>query len=246
MARVNNPKWFKLSFEELERLDMICSICLNVFLNPVQSHNDDEDPCGHVFCKSCISQWLQKNSHCPICCSPLRIEQLLIDGRVKRKISQLSVICHIDASICNSKGELGKAQLWWKKHDKVCKYKNILCPICAIQQTRGKLVQHLSNDCENVFIECKLGCGEAIKRKNIDKHDKECSSGFTSCEYCHDPVLKSNLVHHEKRICPKAKINCKYSLLGCQFFHLREEKKKKNKPYGRENKISSRFSNQFS
>ncbi|XP_053485446.1 E3 ubiquitin-protein ligase TRIM39-like isoform X3 [Ictalurus furcatus] len=40
-----------------------CSICLDVFTDPVTT------PCGHNFCKSCLTQWWEKSQHChcPLC-----------------------------------------------------------------------------------------------------------------------------------------------------------------------------------
>ncbi|KAI4900395.1 hypothetical protein NFI96_017771, partial [Prochilodus magdalenae] len=38
-----------------------CSICLNVFTDPVTT------PCGHVFCKTCLSNYWDNNLHCPLC-----------------------------------------------------------------------------------------------------------------------------------------------------------------------------------
>ena len=41
--------------------DLSCSICTNVFFNPV-THQ-----CGNTFCKACIDQWVQQNPLCPLC-----------------------------------------------------------------------------------------------------------------------------------------------------------------------------------
>uniref|UniRef100_A0AAZ1XQM7 RING-type domain-containing protein n=1 Tax=Oreochromis aureus TaxID=47969 RepID=A0AAZ1XQM7_OREAU len=48
-----------LQFED----QIMCSICLNVFTDPVST------PCGHNFCKNCISQHWKTNRRytCPIC-----------------------------------------------------------------------------------------------------------------------------------------------------------------------------------
>ena len=39
-----------------------CTICLDQMTNPATLK-----PCGHQFCKDCISKWLQKSSACPDC-----------------------------------------------------------------------------------------------------------------------------------------------------------------------------------
>jgi len=40
---------------------LLCSICLNPFLQPKWT------PCKHIFCSDCIELWLKKDSSCPIC-----------------------------------------------------------------------------------------------------------------------------------------------------------------------------------
>ena len=38
-----------------------CTICLDEFQHPIIL------TCKHVFCESCINEWLNKNTTCPIC-----------------------------------------------------------------------------------------------------------------------------------------------------------------------------------
>ncbi|KAK3545963.1 hypothetical protein QTP70_017103 [Hemibagrus guttatus] len=47
----------------LSEEQLLCSICLDVFTDPVTT------PCGHNFCKSCITQCWEKSQHChcPLC-----------------------------------------------------------------------------------------------------------------------------------------------------------------------------------
>lgn len=51
----------------------MCVICIN-HLNQI---NDEivQTSCGHKFCKSCISTWLNKNTNCPICITDLQNSQ---------------------------------------------------------------------------------------------------------------------------------------------------------------------------
>ncbi|XP_060790564.1 zinc-binding protein A33-like [Neoarius graeffei] len=47
----------------LSEEQLLCSICLDVFTDPLTT------PCGHNFCKSCLTQCWEKNQHChcPLC-----------------------------------------------------------------------------------------------------------------------------------------------------------------------------------
>ncbi|XP_015216953.2 E3 ubiquitin-protein ligase rnf168 [Lepisosteus oculatus] len=48
--------------EQLSHADCICSVCLEIFLEPVTL------PCGHTFCKTCFQQTVYKASMCcPLC-----------------------------------------------------------------------------------------------------------------------------------------------------------------------------------
>ena len=42
--------------------EMTCSICLLMMLDPYKI-----EPCGHSYCNECISRWLLKTQHCPLC-----------------------------------------------------------------------------------------------------------------------------------------------------------------------------------
>ncbi|KAF5903697.1 outer dense fiber protein 2 isoform X1, partial [Clarias magur] len=45
----------------LSEEQLLCSICLDVFTDPVTT------PCGHNFCKSCLAQCWEKTYNCPMC-----------------------------------------------------------------------------------------------------------------------------------------------------------------------------------
>jgi hypothetical protein len=75
-----------------------CSICLGVFIDPVQVNKvqveggflifDLKDIAGHVACKECIIKWLRNHNNCPICRRPLKLSDLKPSIV---KINQLSV-----------------------------------------------------------------------------------------------------------------------------------------------------------
>ncbi|KAM9500055.1 E3 ubiquitin-protein ligase TRIM39-like [Clarias gariepinus] len=63
-SRMEEPGSFSRdSSSLLSEEQLLCSICLDVFTDPVTT------PCGHNFCKSCLTQcWeTSQHSHCPLC-----------------------------------------------------------------------------------------------------------------------------------------------------------------------------------
>ncbi|XP_058249988.1 nuclear factor 7, brain-like [Hemibagrus wyckioides] len=62
--RMDTPDSFSRdSSSLLSEEQLLCSICLDVFIDPVTT------PCGHNFCKSCLTQCWEKSQHCqcPLC-----------------------------------------------------------------------------------------------------------------------------------------------------------------------------------
>ncbi|GES78069.1 ATP-dependent protease La domain-containing protein [Rhizophagus clarus] len=51
--------------KELLMTELDCQICYSLFIDPITT------PCGHSFCKPCITRSLDHNSTCPICRQPL-------------------------------------------------------------------------------------------------------------------------------------------------------------------------------
>ena len=40
--------------------ELLCAICKGVFQDPMMA------PCEHVFCSSCINEWLDRQNTCPV------------------------------------------------------------------------------------------------------------------------------------------------------------------------------------
>ncbi|KAK2859935.1 hypothetical protein Q7C36_004101 [Tachysurus vachellii] len=63
-GNMEEPELFSHDSSSLLSKDLLlCSICVDVFTDPVTT------PCGHNFCKSCLTQCWDKNQHCrcPLC-----------------------------------------------------------------------------------------------------------------------------------------------------------------------------------
>ena len=74
---ISESRYLLQTIEKVGNLDNItsssseiCSICLENFDTPVMTH------CGHLFCKSCISRSLTVKNKCPMCKTPLKINEI--------------------------------------------------------------------------------------------------------------------------------------------------------------------------
>ncbi|XP_064595121.1 RING finger protein 151-like isoform X2 [Liolophura sinensis] len=66
---------------------LYCSICQEVFVDPQRA------PCGHSFCKKCITPWLKQSRTCPEDRKPLHHGQLHHDFILENIIGDQMVAC---------------------------------------------------------------------------------------------------------------------------------------------------------
>lgn len=52
---------------------LVCCICTEIFADPVRA------PCGHSFCRACITAWLHRSAVCPEDRHPLQLLQTHTD-----------------------------------------------------------------------------------------------------------------------------------------------------------------------
>ncbi|XP_008288977.1 E3 ubiquitin/ISG15 ligase TRIM25-like [Stegastes partitus] len=102
---------------------LLCSICLDVFTDPVTI------PCGHNFCKSCITQHWTVNVHiqCPMCKEPLsRRPELRVNTFISETAGQFRLSAQHEASSSSSMHHGDKAG-------------EVLCDVCT--ETKLKAVK---------------------------------------------------------------------------------------------------------
>lgn len=69
---------------------LLCQICLGVLNHPSKT------PCEHVFCGTCLLQWLSQSRHptCPTCRQDVELEDIRpVDRILEQIIGDLSVHC---------------------------------------------------------------------------------------------------------------------------------------------------------
>ena len=92
--------------------DLMCAICISPWLDPLQT------PCEHVFCKTCLTESVQRVASCPQCRNPLHLSECQAAMRLLRnKVDALEVYCHYR---CGWTGARSNFVSHMRSHD--CRY----------------------------------------------------------------------------------------------------------------------------
>ncbi|XP_076458411.1 RING finger protein 151-like [Babylonia areolata] len=81
----DSPRYF-LNPESVSK-HLYCSICQDVFSQPQRA------PCGHSFCRKCITLWLKNSRTCPEDRKPVQMSQLHHDFILENIIGDQMVAC---------------------------------------------------------------------------------------------------------------------------------------------------------
>ncbi|XP_058250359.1 E3 ubiquitin-protein ligase TRIM39-like [Hemibagrus wyckioides] len=96
--RMDTPDSFSHdSSSLLSEEQLLCSICLDVFTDPVTT------PCGHNFCKSCLTQCWENSQHCQC---PLCKEKFTKRPKLKINITLREVADHFKKKSASDKPEV--------------------------------------------------------------------------------------------------------------------------------------------
>jgi hypothetical protein len=82
----------------------------------------------------------------------------------------------------------------------------------------GNLTKHLASECDFGMVECKLGCGKQVLRKDEASHQEECDKRKIQCDFCQNQILFCEKKTHLEAICLKSpfmKFTCKFVEFGC-------------------------------
>src|SRR5437870_1594728 len=103
--------------------EFFCSICGDVFLQPVQ-----RPLCEHVFCRECIESWLEKQNTCPQCRKPLNKDDLKdAPLLVRTLLGDLELCCDFESHGCEEIVKLDHL----KDHVKGCPFNPDGSVVCA-------------------------------------------------------------------------------------------------------------------
>jgi hypothetical protein len=136
--------------------------------------------CHHCFCKACAEEWINKTKTCPSCRKEISSNDLSASVPIQRLVDILPVECPNAAKGCDAR-----------------------------RLTRGVIKEHLEKSCGFAEVQCTLGCGQALLRKDMTAHQKdECPLRLQACEKCAEMVKFNGMEEHIKDTCKKTEVHC--------------------------------------
>ena len=94
---------------------LLCRICRKVLNSPRKT------PCGHVFCLSCLSSWIEYYGVCPNRCGDVEFIELTRPFDVEERVFCLLKRCKYFSMGCKTQGRLFDIE---QLHEKVCTYQH--------------------------------------------------------------------------------------------------------------------------
>ena len=130
-----------------------CSVCYNVLKDPVMCRNNE-----HLFCRGCITEHLNTNSHnCPECNEDLTVETLRPSRLVSNILSGLKIKCDYSHRGCEEFIRLEELD----SHVENCGYAPVKCSNeeCEMIVNKREIIHHESTVCEYRKVKCH-NCGK--------------------------------------------------------------------------------------
>jgi hypothetical protein len=205
MKEKNIPSTSILNEDLSERLiEVICVVCNNIPLTPTSCKT-----CHNIFCRECVTSWLQQGKGCPLRCN---YEEVDISGEKRLLLSQLKLKCFNAEKGCqlvvpysdyvkhllfecdiNTYKCIGCTTTGPKRmllmHSNVCEKLEDPCPFCKASYKREQMGAHIKG-CDLKIIECP-SCSKDVLQKDIKAHSDECNVVF-ECHYCKIKFDKNN------------------------------------------------------
>lgn len=139
--------------------NLICSVCREPFIDPVEHKHDD---CGTTVCRRCLREY-----HCPECHLPIQKDQIPSASKVViNMLDQLRVKCPTCGQIIQ-RGDLDR-------HLPLCPSP---CPHGCGENVYPKNRQTHEQECIFAIISCEaadVGCTWKDRRVNYGQHKTEC------------------------------------------------------------------------
>ena len=145
-----------------------CSICYNVLKEPMMCRNNE-----HIFCRECITEHLNVNSHtCPECNEDLTVDTLRRARLATNYLSELKIKCDYSDRGCQEYIRLAEL----KCHVENCGFAPVKCSNeeCEMMVNKRELIHHESSVCEYR----KVKCHNCVKIEQVVETMKEKMEGI--------------------------------------------------------------------
>jgi hypothetical protein len=188
--------------------DYHCTLCKGIYRHPTV------EDCGHVFCKECITKYLETSPNCPISNNPLDKTKIYPIKFIANILDKQSVYCKKRKLQCTWIGKLGELDDHLANE---CQKNIIKCrnPDCKKEIMREEEESHFLV-CEHKKIPCK-DCSMEILLKDQNFHSKVCLKFKIECpQNCGDVIERGKMEFHVKNLCENSVIQCIYHVQGCK------------------------------
>ena len=135
-------------FEKVVDDHLHCSICYNVLKEPMMCRNNE-----HLFCRDCITEHLNTNSHsCPECNEDLTVETLRRARVISNILSGLKIKCDYSHRGCQEYIRLEELD----SHVENCGFAPVQCSNeeCEMIVNKREIIHHESTVCEYRKVKC--------------------------------------------------------------------------------------------
>ncbi|KAH7339563.1 hypothetical protein B0J17DRAFT_655752 [Rhizoctonia solani] len=187
--------------------NLVCCICRQPFADPTTA-----TPCGHTFCRTCITQAIDVSPQCPIDRGTLAHSDLLPAPQlVRNMVDELVIQCPNAPLGCT---HTTQRQLI-SSH--ACTYTPVQCtlPDCthSVFKHHANAHQHPQDPCPHKLAKCQ-SCGLLV---SAPEHPDRCPTRENPCPHCSSPVPHNRLAEHAANECAAVPIPCPLSVYGCAY-----------------------------
>lgn len=203
----NNTMGFPESmFVQDPPTDLTCPICFEVLQDPAS-------PCGHSFCKDCLTEYLKDYVKCPFSCDYNNLLVPMTTTMSNSRPSNLIVVRRLNKMLSaptqvTLKNVIGNLAVTCRQGTS----QEDQPPLCAWSGTLTDWTDiHLPKHCEFVLVPCpNADCPHRSNRGDaMERHKLSCYYRLVTCPYasCGSRITKKNLEQH-KTVCPFYETTC--------------------------------------